>query len=428
MSTSLATPMDDPLSQRLSQFFDGLLDEEPKKNKKSKKDVAKKDSHENGCEVNESKLKKKKKKKQRELTAKTKQCENVPLDDDPHPEETDSKKIKRHKKDTKNTGKVKAKSKSVKLSEGNNNSTTQDKGQTDDGFKIVSSIPEDDSDISDAFESCSDYDEDDVEDDQNTTSSRRQTEDGFKIVTDIPPDDSDISDAFEDEEDEFVNASLSTQQRDIKKPLMQIMDDFGIDDKVLEERKDKVTVQPLKLTKKQMKLKKTQPNTLTQAAKRKKQKEVLVLDYAKKRGANKKRKLEDEKQEEVEVPAEDPKAETMDEKQLKQVRYDVFKLGMTGFHKEKREESRVALAIKLGAKPPRNKAVNYKKLIEMKKEEKKKEAAEREMKLKLGMKVPKPFKKKDKPPVKAAASQIGRYKHGVQVISRRDIAKVNKSR
>lgn len=45
----------------------------------------------------------------------------------------------------------------------------------------------------------------------------------------------------------------------------------------------------------------------------------------------------------------------MDEKQLKQVRYDVFKLGMTGFHKEKREDARIALAIKLGAKPPRNK-------------------------------------------------------------------------
>ena len=47
--------------------------------------------------------------------------------------------------------------------------------------------------------------------------------------------------------------------------------------------------------------------------------------------------------------------EALDEKQLKRVRYDVFKLGMSGFHKEKKEDTRVALAIKLGAKPPRNK-------------------------------------------------------------------------
>lgn len=81
----------------------------------------------------------------------------------------------------------------------------------------------------------------------------------------------------------------------------------GIDDKALEERKEKGTVQPVKLSKKQMKLKKRQQNTLTQAAKKKKQKEVLVLDYAKKRGANKERKPENEKEEEVEMMPEIPK-------------------------------------------------------------------------------------------------------------------------
>ncbi|MPC26441.1 hypothetical protein E2C01_019580 [Portunus trituberculatus] len=188
-----------------------------------------------------------------------------------------------------------------------------------------------------------------------------------------------------------------------------------------------------------------QANTVTQAGKVKKQNEVQIIDYATKRG------------------------ETLDEKQLKRVRYDVFRLGMSGFHKEKKEDTRVALAIKLGAKPPKKKmmpmkrtkypdfkgqedliqnavvghivaieeqncqgyrdamAINYKKFQEMKKEEKKKEAEERQMKLKLGVKVPKPFKKKDKPVVKAAASQIGRYKHGVQVISKRDISKISKS-
>lgn len=48
----------------------------------------------------------------------------------------------------------------------------------------------------------------------------------------------------------------------------------------------------------------------------------------------------------------------MDEKELKKIRYEVFKLGTTCFPREKREEARFALAIKLGAKPPKNK-VHY---------------------------------------------------------------------
>jgi len=48
------------------------------------------------------------------------------------------------------------------------------------------------------------------------------------------------------------------------------------------------------------------------------------------------------------------------EMDMKKVRFEVFKFGMSGFKTEKKEEVKVALAIKLGAKPPKNKVYNYK--------------------------------------------------------------------
>lgn len=48
------------------------------------------------------------------------------------------------------------------------------------------------------------------------------------------------------------------------------------------------------------------------------------------------------------------------EMDMKKVRFEVFKFGMSGFKPEKKEEVKVALAIKLGAKPPKNKGYNYK--------------------------------------------------------------------
>jgi len=53
------------------------------------------------------------------------------------------------------------------------------------------------------------------------------------------------------------------------------------------------------------------------------------------------------------------KTET-NEMDMKKVRFEVFKFGMSGFKPEKKEEVKVALAIKLGAKPPKNKGYNYK--------------------------------------------------------------------
>lgn len=45
----------------------------------------------------------------------------------------------------------------------------------------------------------------------------------------------------------------------------------------------------------------------------------------------------------------------VNDKVMKLVRYDVFKFGMSGFDKKEKEDARVALAVKLGAKPPKQK-------------------------------------------------------------------------
>ncbi|XP_047350919.1 uncharacterized protein C1orf131 [Vespa velutina] len=58
------------------------------------------------------------------------------------------------------------------------------------------------------------------------------------------------------------------------------------------------------------------------------------------------------------------------ELEMKKARYDVIKFGISGFESSKAKEAKVELAIRLGAKPPKNKSLNYKVL----KDERKKEA------------------------------------------------------
>ena len=80
---------------------------------------------------------------------------------------------------------------------------------TDDGFKVVKSIPEDDSDVSDAFDS--EYD-----DEEHMDHTPIFTDDGFKISKSVPKDDSDVSDAFdsdyEDEESESLGKNIQATQ------------------------------------------------------------------------------------------------------------------------------------------------------------------------------------------------------------------------
>jgi hypothetical protein len=71
------------------------------------------------------------------------------------------------------------------------------------------------------------------------------------------------------------------------------------------------------------------------------------------------------------------------EMDMKKVRYEVFKFGMSGFKAEKKEEVKVALAIRLGAKPPKNKCYNYKE-YKLMKEKQLKEQSEQQKLLAIG--------------------------------------------
>lgn len=64
------------------------------------------------------------------------------------------------------------------------------------------------------------------------------------------------------------------------------------------------------------------------------------------------------------------------EKEMKKLRYEIIKFGMSGFEKPKARRAKVELAISLGAKPPKNRRTNYKALkmrrrIDQEKEKKK---------------------------------------------------------
>lgn len=58
------------------------------------------------------------------------------------------------------------------------------------------------------------------------------------------------------------------------------------------------------------------------------------------------------------------------ELEMKRVRYEVMKFGMSGFKGAKAVKAEIALAVSLGAKPPKNKCINYKILQRKKKVEK----------------------------------------------------------
>ncbi|XP_076161859.1 uncharacterized protein LOC143143890 isoform X2 [Ptiloglossa arizonensis] len=53
------------------------------------------------------------------------------------------------------------------------------------------------------------------------------------------------------------------------------------------------------------------------------------------------------------------------ELEMKRVRYEVMKFGMSGFEKAKADKAKIELAVSLGAKAPRNKEMNYKALKNM---------------------------------------------------------------
>lgn len=91
-----------------------------------------------------------------------------------------------------------------------------------------------------------------------------------------------------------------------------------------------------------------------------------------------KRKLKpkDEEEKNSEIKQTPAELKEQQEKEMKRLRYDIIKFGMSGFEKPKARRAKVELAISLGAKPPKNKRTNYKTLKKsrmIEKERKKKE-------------------------------------------------------
>lgn len=70
------------------------------------------------------------------------------------------------------------------------------------------------------------------------------------------------------------------------------------------------------------------------------------------------------------------KTDAGNEYDMKKVRNEVFNFGLSGYGFEDQQKAKIALAVKLGAKPPKNPYKNYKELTEEKKLEKAKAAEE----------------------------------------------------
>ncbi|XP_076283171.1 40S small subunit processome assembly factor 1 [Lasioglossum baleicum] len=70
----------------------------------------------------------------------------------------------------------------------------------------------------------------------------------------------------------------------------------------------------------------------------------------------------------------DPKRKQ--ELEMKRIRYEVMRFGMSGFEKVQAKEAKVQLAISLGAKPPKNRSINYKTLKEQRGRQKEKQKIE----------------------------------------------------
>ncbi|KAK7085137.1 B9 domain-containing protein 1 [Halocaridina rubra] len=315
---------------------------------------------------------------------------------------------------------------------------------TDDGFKIVSSIPKDDSDVSDAFVSDENCNPSEISGDFETgCKGFKTTDDGFRITSYIPPDDSDISDAFSDGEDSdgtgeelILKRKELTSEKNITKPILQMIDDFGLDGSIFEHRPSVVssgrtsedtaqkTICAVRKTDKKKKKRKLPINSSTLASTTKPKVDVTVYDYSSQRGRLEQAAIDGESTSTLSrLTKEDI------EKQIKSMRFDIYKLGMTGFNKRKKKETRAALAIKLGAVPNKKGGMKYNELLRIRKKEKTREVFERERNKEMGIenkkKPNKNSKGKKKP--RAFSSQVGKFKDGVLSLSRKDLAKIKKT-
>ena len=131
---------------------------------------------------------------------------------------------------------------------------------------------------------------------------------------------------------------------------------------------------------------------------------------------------------------------------MKQARFDVFKFGIKGFDKEGQHEARVALALKLGAKPEKKKCLPYSELKEKRKEEKEEKQRQLELEKMTGMRKvsarpsstkkskskdteAKPSnKKRKKNNSEATPLKLGKFDGGTLKLSQKDLLQMKKRR
>ncbi|UJR22167.1 hypothetical protein I4U23_025231 [Adineta vaga] len=122
---------------------------------------------------------------------------------------------------------------------------------------------------------------------------------------------------------------------------------------------------------------------------------------------------------------------------LEKARFDVHKFGIKGFEKSKYEDARVALAVSLGAKPPKRKFINYRELLEENRVKKVKEKEDAENARLLGDMFQKNPNSKQKPFQRSKQkrlgegdvgsmrfSSVGKFRGGVLKLSEKDISNV----
>uniref|UniRef100_S4NMQ1 Uncharacterized protein n=1 Tax=Pararge aegeria TaxID=116150 RepID=S4NMQ1_9NEOP len=103
---------------------------------------------------------------------------------------------------------------------------------------------------------------------------------------------------------------------------------------------------------------------------------------------------------------------------LKQIRHEIVKFGMSGFDTTKKEQAKIALAVSLGAKPPKREYVNYKELMERKKLEKQTKDDERKMMISKSILSTGTKKKK-----KSANNDVGHFLSSYGKVQKKDLKK-----
>ncbi|KAH9515946.1 hypothetical protein DERF_006717 [Dermatophagoides farinae] len=121
---------------------------------------------------------------------------------------------------------------------------------------------------------------------------------------------------------------------------------------------------------------------------------------------------------------------------LEKARHEVFNLGIKGFSDKDKRTAKRELAIRLGATPKKPRGKNIQQHLQEVRERKQREREEREQQqqnhtsgttLKRKKQKPQP-KKKGLNEVRGMDYQLGRFRDGVQYLSRQDIEKITKNK